>query len=130
MQSYWLFVCIYMYITIQKIGAMRNTNFNRKRNLEKYNLLNKMYDRLINQQLRSNDEGRWETYDLILYELYNEGNHQIYDEIRYRITDGEDPNEVFYDIIRKGDYSSGLIWIMKRRIEEYMDEDSYKRFYE
>lgn len=112
---------------------MRNINLNIKKSLKKYKLLNKMYDKLINQQLRSLDgcdEARCETYHLIMTELLNEGNNQTYDEIRYRLTDGEDPNEVFYDIIHRGDYSSGLIWIMKRRIEEYLDEDNYKRFYE
>ena len=111
---------------------MRNTNLNTNKTHTKYKLLNKMYENLINQQLRSInecDESRWETYDIILKELQNESNTQ-YDEVRYRLTDGEDPNEVFYDIIHRGDYSSGLIWVMKRKIEEYLEEDFYKRFYE
>lgn len=110
---------------------MRNTNFNTTEG-HKYNILNKMYDRLIRQNLREgNEEGemRWETYDLIMYELKREHNYKTYDEIKYRITDGENPNEVFLDIILRGDYSSALIWLFKRRIEEFIEEDSYNRFY-
>lgn len=111
---------------------MRNTNFNTTDSHNKYNILNKMYDKLIREALRDideEDEIRWETYDLIMYELKRECNYKTYDEIRYRITDGENPNEVFLDIIHRGDYSSSLIWLFKRRIEDYLEEDSYNRFF-
>ena len=39
-------------------------------------------------------------------------------------------NEVFYDIILRGDYSSPLIWLFKSKIEEFIEEDNYRRFYE
>ena len=111
---------------------MRNTNFNTNTGHDKCNVLGKMYDRLIREKLRTIDEEheiRWETYDLIMYELKREGNKKTYDEIKYRLTGGENPNEVFYDIIHRGDYSSPLIWLFKRRVEEFIEEDSYDRFY-
>lgn len=111
---------------------MRNTNFNSKNSGKIYPEHTKTYDQLIINKLvirDEYDEDRWTTYDTILFELQNEGNYQTYEEIRYRLTDGEPTNEVFYDIISRGDYSSGLIWIMKQRIEEYLDEDKFKRFY-
>lgn len=112
---------------------MKDMNFNPKPVVKKYNILDKMYDNAIRKNLMSIDEDyecRLETYNIIMSELRNEGNYINYDEIKYRITDGENVNEVFYDIINRGDYSSPLIWIMRRRVEGYLEEDSYRRFYE
>lgn len=111
---------------------MKDANFNTETVTNKYNILDKMYDKLIKEKLRNVDkegEERLETYDLIVYELKREGNFKVYDEVKYRITDGENPNQVFHDIIHRGDYSSGLIWLLKKRIDEYIEEDSYRRFY-
>ena len=111
---------------------MKNTNPKTNTGPNKVNILDKMFDRLIRETLSSigeEQEERWETYDLILYELKRECNYETYDEIKYRLTDGENINEVFYDIIMRGEYSSPLIWLFKRRVEDYMEEDVYDRFY-
>ena len=109
---------------------MKNTNLNTNNELNK-NILDKMYEKLLRDNISTvceDQELRLETYDLILYELKREGDYKTYEEIKYRITDGENPNEVFYDIILRGDYSSSLIWLFKRRISEFIEEDSYNRF--
>jgi len=109
---------------------MKNTNLNTKNELNK-TILDKMYEKMIRDNISSSCEDqelRMETYDLILYELKREGDYKTYEEIKYRITDGENPNEVFYDIILRGDYSSSLIWLFKRRIGDFIEEDSYNRF--
>jgi hypothetical protein len=111
---------------------MENASFNTNAVTIKYNILDKMYNKLIKEKSMVVDEEgeeRLETYELIMYELKREGNQKVYDEIKYRITDGENPNEVFYDIIHRGDYSSGLIWLLNKRIYEYIEEDTYSRFY-
>ncbi len=111
---------------------MKNTNPNTNTGPNKDNILDKMFDRLIKETLKTineENEDRWETYDLILYELKRECNYDTYDEIKYRLTDGENINEVFYDIILRGDYSSSLIWLFKTKIEDFMEEDYYDRFY-
>lgn len=110
---------------------MKNANLNTDSGNKRMNFLDKMYDRLIREKLKSiseEDEERWYIYDIILFELKREHNYQTYDEIRYRLTDGENPNEVFYDIILRGDYSSSLIWLFKKKIEEFIEEDRYNRF--
>jgi hypothetical protein len=110
---------------------MKNTNLNTGTGSNN-NILDKMYDQLVRENLETINEEteiRLETYDLILYELKREEDYKTYEEIKYRITDGEPPNEVFYDIILRGDYSSALIWLFKRRIEEFIEEDTYSRFY-
>lgn len=111
---------------------MKNTNPKTKSGHNK-NRLDEMFDRLIRETLKNIDEvdeERWETYDLILFELKRECNYEQYDEIKYRLTDGEAPTDVFYDIIMRGDYSSSLIWLFKGRLEIYIEEDYYKRFHE
>jgi hypothetical protein len=110
---------------------MKNTNLNTDNGSN--NILGKMYEKLINNNINTFNEDqeiRCETYDLILYELKREYDYKTYDEIKYRITDGEPPNEVFYDVVLRGNYSSPLIWLFKRRLEDFIDEDSYGRFYQ
>ena len=96
--------------------------------------LDKAYNRHVNNLRETLDEEkqeRWETYNAIIQELINEGKIEIFTEIKYRVTDGEDPNDVILDIIEKnGDDINGLIWFLKRRIEEYQESDYIRRFFE
>lgn len=96
--------------------------------------LDKAYCKHINKVIETLDEeqeGRWETYNIIMQELINEGKGDYFPEIKYRLTDGENPNQVMLDIInREVDEVNGLIWFLKRRIEEYLEDDYLRRFYE
>lgn len=96
--------------------------------------LDKAYSNHINRVIETLDEekeGRWETYNIIIQELINEGKGNYFSEIKYRLTDGEDPNQVMLDIInREVDEVNGVIWFLKRRIEEYLEDDYLRRFYE
>ncbi len=100
----------------------------------KKSALDKAYSKHISIILESLDEekeGRWETYNIIIQELINEGKGDYFQEIKYRLTDGEDPNQVILDIInREVDEINGLIWFLKRRVEEYLEDDYIRRFYE
>ena len=96
--------------------------------------LDREYVRLINDILTTNDEersGRWETYNLIIREFFSIDNGQYFQEIKYRLTDNEDPNKVILDILSRYEPEDlgGWIWILKRRVEEYMDDDTYQRFF-
>ena len=56
-------------------------------------------------------------------------NENYFDEIKYRLTDGEDANQVILDIIERDmDNMNGLIWFLKRRVEEYIQADNLRRF--
>jgi hypothetical protein len=113
---------------------MEANNFFIKAGQGKNSTLDKAYYRHINNLIETLDEekeGRWETYNMIIQELINEGKSYYFNEIKYRLTDGEDPNTVMLDIIeRDGETVSGLIWFLKRRIEEYLEDDYLRRFYE
>lgn len=96
--------------------------------------LDKAYFKLLNNVMSLNDEEkeeRWENYNLIIKDLLNIDNGQYFEEIKYRLTDNEDPNEVILDIISR--YAENelthLIWTLRKRIEEYKEEDFFKRFY-
>ena len=95
--------------------------------------LDKAYNRHISNillNLNEEDEARWETYNLIIIELVKNGYQDYFDEVKYRLTDGENPNYVILDIIdRDLDGVDGLVWLLKRRIEEYIEEDFIRRFY-
>ena len=94
--------------------------------------LDKAYNKHIINVMESLDEdkqARWETYNLVLEVLTESTNIDYMTEIKYRLTDGEDPNKVILDIIdRENDNVDGLVWFLKRRIEEYVDEDFFNRF--
>ena len=111
---------------------MEANNFILRARQGKYSMLDKEYYRHINTILETIDEEqeiRWETYNLIIEELINLNHWDYFEEIKYRITDGENPNEVILEIIERDvNEVSGLIWALKKRLEEYIDEDFFKRF--
>jgi len=98
----------------------------------KKSTLDKAYYKHINnlvQTLSEEDEARWEIYSIIIEQLISEGKEQYYKEIKYRISDGENPNQVMLDIIeRESDSADSVMWFFKRRIEEYLEEDYFRRF--
>lgn len=100
----------------------------------KNSTLDRAYNRHINKLFNELDEEkqeRWETYNIIIQELVKEGKLDTFSEIKYRVTDGEDPNSVILDVIeRYGDEMNTVVWFLKRRIEEYKEDDYLRSFYE
>jgi len=113
---------------------MKANNFLIKAGHSKKTTLDNAYQKHINTILETIDEEqelRWETYDIIIQELINLGKGNYFEEIKYRLTDGENPNHVMLDIIeREGEEINGLIWFLKRRIEEFIEDDYLRMFYE
>jgi hypothetical protein len=92
--------------------------------------LDRAYNKHIANILTSFDEEveeRWETYNLILDSL--QGRNYL-NEIKYRVTDGENLNDIILDIIDRNVLEvDGLVWLLKRRIEDYIEDDFLKKFY-
>jgi len=111
---------------------MRAKNEKLGANQGKKSVLDRAYNKHVKEVLDTMDEEiqeRWETYQVIFEELIKEGKEEYFDEIKYRLTDGEDPNQVILDIIERDmDSMNGLIWFLKRRIEEYVQADNLRRF--
>ena len=82
------------------------------------------------KKISEEEEGRWEVYNIVVNSLINDNCGNYVDEIKYRLTDGENPNEVILNIINRQVLEvDGLVWLLKRRIEEYIEDDFMKRFY-
>ena len=113
---------------------MEANNFIFKAGQGKQTLLDKAYQNHIKRIFDTLDDEqalRWETYNLVIQELINQGKVDYFDEIRYRLTDGEEPSHVILDIINRDvDNVDGLIWFFKRRIEEYIEDDYIQKFCE
>lgn len=113
---------------------MEAKNFLFKAGQGKTTTLDRAYLHHINHLLDSFDEEKeekWEVYNIITRELVKDGKSDFYAEIKYRITDGEDPNYVILDIINRADTEvNEIIWSLKNKLEEYIEEDLVKRFYQ
>jgi len=85
--------------------------------------------RNITNTLSEEEETRWEIYSVIILQFINQGKGEFLKEMKYRLTDGENPNEIILDMInREKDNVESLTWFLKRRIEEFIEEDFFKRF--
>jgi len=105
-----------------KSGGNRRTNLDKAYNSHIINLF---------KGLDEERKARWETYNLIVEVLTESTKKDFMEEIKYRVTDGEDPNIILMDIInRESENVDGLIWFLKRRVEEYIDEDFFGRFFQ
>ena len=96
-------------------------------------ILDNVYYRHINciiETFNEEDEIRWETYNLITEHLISQGQRNVLKEFKYRITDNENPNSVMLDIIeRYAENMGGLTWLLKRRLEDFLEEDYFKKFF-
>jgi hypothetical protein len=102
-------------------------------NQVKKTTLDKAYNKHIVKTLTTFDEEeeeRWDTYNLIVDSLIKNDNYDYISEMKYRVTDGENLNEVLLSFIERNVLElDGLVWLLKRRIEEYLEDDFMKRFY-
>lgn len=101
----------------------------------KRSTLDKAYNKHVTslvENIDEEEEERWEIYSIIIEDLISKGKDHYLKEIKYRITDSEDPNIIILDIIERESNSSdgidSVIWFFKRRIEEYIEDDFLKRF--
>lgn len=111
---------------------MEDLDFTIKGGSGTYSKLDKEYNNYINKTLRELDEekgNRWDIYNLVMNELITLGLHKVFEEVKYRLTDGEEPNHIMLDVINREGNFSEISWFLKNRIEEYIEEDFYNRFY-
>jgi hypothetical protein len=110
---------------------MKDFNITIKAGTGKFNNLDKEYNNLITSTMANVDSEtklRWETYSIIMDELLNIDRIDCFEEAKYRLTDGEDPNKVMIDMIDRNKNTSGLLWFIRKRLQEYIEEDFYNRF--
>tara|TARA_R100000988_G_C3986912_1_gene160310 strand:+ start:834 stop:1175 length:342 start_codon:yes stop_codon:yes gene_type:complete len=113
---------------------MKNFNYTINSGSGRYTNLDKEYNKFLEKTLRNikDDDDvihKWDTYNLIMTELLQLGKHKLFNEIKYRLTDGENPNEVMIDILDRDNNLSGFLWLVRKRIEEYINDDFENKFY-
>ena len=95
--------------------------------------LDKEYNRYLEKTINKIEDDdmlhRWDIYNLIMEELIELNKLDLFDEVRYRITDDEDPNKVMIDILNRTEVLSGFLWLVKKRIKFFIDEDFENLFY-
>jgi len=97
-----------------------------KSSSEKPSRLDRLYRKFVTHNFNNLDEnsiGRWEVYNVIMNELFTLGEYVSIQEIKYRFTDGENPNLVMMDMINKFCEDNHLIWLMKPSIVYFIEED-------
>jgi len=111
---------------------MEDSNITIKVGSGTYSFLDKIYNKFITKSLKNTDEEtqeRWFTYESIMTELISMGKINYFEEIKYRLTGGEDPNNVILDILNKDNEIKKYLLTHIRRIKDYKNEDLLKRFY-
>lgn len=109
---------------------MVNINFTIKAGIGKYSGLDKEYKKSLNKTMTNISEDklhRWETYNLIMDELIKNGMVNLFEEFKYRFTDGENPNDIILNILSRVENTDGFLWLMKKRIKEFKNEDFHEK---
>jgi len=112
---------------------MEDSNITIKVGSGTYNLLDKKYNNFIQNSLSNTDEEtieRWFTYEAIMSDLIGLNKIHYFEEIKYRLTGGEDPNELILEIINRDNELKTHLWAHLRRLNDYKNEDLIKRFYQ
>jgi len=112
---------------------MDNSNITIKAGSGTYNVLDKMYNRFIKNSLANTDEEtieRWHTYETIMSELITLNRVNLFEEVKYRLTGGGDPNDIILDIINRNNDVKTTLCVYSRKLMEYKNDDLFKRFYE
>ena len=112
---------------------MQTYNYVMKSGSGKNTTLDKAYAKLIStvRQSPESTQERWEIYNLIIQELITIQDGVYFKELQYRMTDGENPNDVLMDLFVRVGHSqlSGMVWQLRRRIEEFQEEDFVNNFW-
>lgn len=109
---------------------MNISNYTIKVGSGKYTYLDKAYRDLIRKQINDNESWakRWETYDMIIKEIISLENEEIFREIKYRVTDGENINDVLLGIMEDKMEPNLIILSLIHKVSDYSSIDWLKYF--
>jgi hypothetical protein len=109
---------------------MKNFNLTIKPTSGKFNKLDKLYRDFATNLINDSQEyvDRWEVYNVIMDELIKIGEYSHFEEVKYRMTDGENPNLVIIDILNKFASINELFWLLRPVIENFIEDDYVNRF--
>ena len=99
----------------------------------KYNYLDKVYYKLIRDNIINADEktyNKWSFYNDIMQYLLDLGNTNYFEEVKYRLTGGENPNVVFLEVLNRLETQSYHVKTLKLTIKYFFEEDYFNNFFE
>lgn len=111
---------------------MDGLNYCVKHGQGKFNFLDKAYNKFIRESLSKGDDNnieRWEIYNAIMVELLNLQKMGYFEEAKYRLTGGENPNKVMLDIIDRDCETKSSLNGYKSKLNHFIDLDIIKKFY-
>lgn len=119
--SYFL---IFISIIDSKLFIM-NTPLTIKATKGKYGLLDRAYLNYLISKINIDEQTskRWEIYLEIIDIIITLNNPHEFKSIKYRLTDGEDPNLVMLDLINRYGESDSLIKLYETSINGFIEED-------
>lgn len=93
----------------------------------KFSLLDKEHMKQFEQKkLDANNVEKAEVCELeymLIKHLLKENEITLTNEIKYRLTNGEDTVSVLLDAIKKKDYLRDTLWMIESKLEEYVHTD-------
>jgi len=110
---------------------MENFDYTIKDGPGVYTNLDKEYKEFIKKSIGGLDTettNRWDIYNIIMNDLIALKLTRVFDEVKYRLTDGENPTTIMLEILEREDYKSELGWFLKNRVKRYIEEDFYNSF--
>lgn len=109
---------------------MVQNNYTIRTSPGKYTSLDKAYRKLIINEINKSDNNfkRWEVYNLIINEIISENNPEIFDNIKFRVTGGENINEVLLDILTYDISQSLIVRDLTEKIRDYINIDWLNNF--
>ena len=105
--------------TLQNFGSRESKTLN--------NLFNRFITKLVHS-MSEEELSRTYTYDLIINEWDIEEKISYLEELKYRVTDGEDINQVLLDIIGNDELPTNIAKNQKSLLREYISQDKLKSF--
>jgi len=128
---YHRFIDIYIVYNYNEILLdMNNIFYTIKVTKGKYNSLDRSYQNLILESTKDEKKlERWEIYSVIIDELILLGGALEFQKIKYKLTGGEDPNQIMLEIIDTYSPYSELLPTLRIQIESFIDEDWGDRFF-
>lgn len=96
-----------------------------------HNLLDRAYNKFIKQSFLNGDDNtyeRWVTYNFIIKELIQLNRLKCFEEMKYRLTGGEDMNNILIDIISRDEELSDYLPASLNKLNQYKIDDLLIRF--
>lgn len=108
---------------------MENLTHCIKHSKGKFNFLDKAYNNFIRSSIEDEQsEEQWEIYNQIMIELVNLNKLNYFEEVKYRIIDGENINDVMFEIINKDFETKSMLNIYEERIRYFQNYELMLQF--